>query len=401
MYDLPVSFPENRAPWLISFEERLSEFAMSLSRPVKRIIALYDKPNTTSFRYRVYNIKQILQDDNEIQFFYFYRDELEKLYHFLPKIDIFLLSRCQWTLEIQKSIDIVKSHKIPLVFDIDDLFCSLEYLQLITNTLNVQLKQEFEYDWWTAAIGRTYMVACQADILMATNPYLLNKLSSVFADRPGFVIDNSINHEQLDISNALLECKNSAVSNDEFVIGYFSGTPSHINDFNVIADDMLKLLNDFPSMKLKVVGFMEFPERMKSLIENGRIEFHPLVDFIELQKLMAEVDVNVAPLVENDFTNCKSELKFFEAAIVNTITCATPIYTYKTSIKHGESGFLCKQGEWYSTIANIYNGKYDLNKITSNARDYCLNRYCGENFRNQVKNVFSEILTKHTKQSSL
>ena len=56
----------------------------------------------------------------------------------------------------------------------------------------------------------------------------------------------------------------------------------------------------------------------------GRVVREPFVDFIELQRKIAEVDVNLVPLVNNEFSNCKSELKFYEASIVGTVTCAAP-----------------------------------------------------------------------------
>ena len=34
----------------------------------------------------------------------------------------------------------------------------------------------------------------------------------------------------------------------------------------------------------------------------------------------------------NKFTNCKSELKFFEAAIAETVTVASPTFNYKNAI---------------------------------------------------------------------
>jgi len=36
------------------------------------------------------------------------------------------------------------------------------------------------------------------------------------------------------------------------------------------------------------------------------------------------VEIVIAPLQENVFTNCKSELKYFEAAIVGTIPSYSP-----------------------------------------------------------------------------
>ena len=70
-----------------------------------------------------------------------------------------------------------------------------------------------------------------------------------------------------------------------------------------------------------------------------RIEFYPLQDFMNFQRLIAEVEINIAPLQDNTFTNCKSELKFFEAAICGTLTLATPTFSFRNSIVHGTTGF--------------------------------------------------------------
>jgi hypothetical protein len=39
-------------------------------------------------------------------------------------------------------------------------------------------------------------------------------------------------------------------------------------------------------------------------------------------RLIARTEVNIAPLLDNVLTNCKSELKYFEAAVADTITIA-------------------------------------------------------------------------------
>jgi glycosyltransferase involved in cell wall biosynthesis len=73
---------------------------------------------------------------------------------------------------------------------------------------------------------------------------------------------------------------------------------------------------------------------------------HPLQDFLNLQRLIAEVEVNIAPLQDNSFTNCKSELKFFEAAICGTPTLATPTFTFRNSIVDGKTGCLVPSHAW-------------------------------------------------------
>ena len=76
-----------------------------------------------------------------------------------------------------------------------------------------------------------------------------------------------------------------------------------------------------------------------------------------MQREQAKVDINIVPLVNNEFSNCKSELKYFETAIVGTPTCATPSFTYSSAIENGENGYLCEKGEWLRAFEKLYNRK--------------------------------------------
>ena len=162
----------------------------------------------------------------------------------------------------------------------------------------------------------------------------------------------------------------------------------------MVHQELIQLLEDYPEIELKIVGYMDFPKEMQDLIQKKRVRFSPLVDFMELQRLIAQVDVNIVPLVQNTFTNCKSELKFFEAAAVDTVTVATPTYTYANSIQHRETGFLCSQGEWYDTIAELYNDAELRNNIAKRAESYCLEKYAGEAFRKQVREAYNFFIAK-------
>jgi glycosyltransferase involved in cell wall biosynthesis len=103
---------------------------------------------------------------------------------------------------------------------------------------------------------------------------------------------------------------------------------------------------------------------------------------------MAEVDVNIAPLVINDFTNCKSELKFFEAAAVETTTIASPNYSFKKAITDGKNGFLAKPEEWYQKLEYLYNHPEENRKIALEAKKYALKHYYGEEFLKEVEETY-------------
>lgn len=392
MYKVKCNLPGNREPWKISLETRIPTVISAANQGRKVAVMVYREADTSTFRYRCYNVFQITQT-GEWQSVYFFLNELEWVEKLLDTCNLLILSRIKWSYPLNELIRSAKKRSIPVLFDVDDLICHISYLPLLTNTLNVHFGSEGDYDFWFADIARHQAIASQVDGFITTNPFLGQKLSGIF-NKPYQVIMNSLNVEQLDVSKTCRERKKYASPLMPFTIGYFSGTPSHINDFRMVYQELMQLLEDYPEMELQVVGFMDFSKEMQELIQKKRVHFSPLVDFMELQRLIAQVDVNIVPLVQNIFTNCKSELKFFEAAAVDTVTVATPTYTYANSIQHRETGFLCTQGEWYDTIAELYNDAEQRNHIAKQAESYCLAKYAGEVFRKQVCEAYNFFMAK-------
>jgi hypothetical protein len=103
------------------------------------------------------------------------------------------------------------------------------------------------------------------------------------------------------------------------------------------------------------------------------------------------VDVNIVPLVNNEFTSCKSELKFFEAGIVGTVTCAAPAYIYEKVIEHGKNGYLCRQGEWYTVIKKMYvNGVSP--EVAGAARNFSMETYGALKQTGLIETVLNNII---------
>jgi glycosyltransferase involved in cell wall biosynthesis len=106
------------------------------------------------------------------------------------------------------------------------------------------------------------------------------------------------------------------------------------------------------------------------------MEFVPFQDFINLQRVIGSTEINIAPLQDNAFTNCKSELKYFEAAAVGTITIASPTYTFARAIDHGENGYLANSYEWFDQLQEVIEAIDQLECLSSRARDYVREKYC-------------------------
>jgi hypothetical protein len=77
-----------------------------------------------------------------------------------------------------------------------------------------------------------------------------------------------------------------------------------------------------------------------------------------MQNLPEEIvrfDISLAPLeVGNPFCESKSELKFFEAALAEVCTVASPTGPFQRAIRDGETGFLATSEEsWYRALLSL------------------------------------------------
>jgi glycosyltransferase involved in cell wall biosynthesis len=377
----------NKTPWEIPLEQRCCTLRRYLEEGFQVVLLMYERPDTSTFRYRGYNIFKALAKSQKWRSIYFFRNEITTIIPYISSIKLLVVIRMQWSHMLNQLIFRAKADGVPVAFDVDDLVFDIDYLPLVTNTLNVNFNSENDYDFWFAYISRIGYTASLADCFITTNTFLGDRLESKFR-KPYGIIPNFLNEEQLFISEKCASKKAVQKSKKPFTIGYFSGTPSHINDFRTVYKELLQLLEEFNDIQLSVVGFMEFPPELQHLIKAGKITFTPLVDFLELQRLTAQVDVNIVPLVLNTFTNCKSELKFFEAAIVRTVTFAAPNFSYRNCITDGVNGFLCKQGEWYRKIKAVYLNEIKVADIIKKAYDYSMDHYQGQVVLDKIEQCY-------------
>jgi hypothetical protein len=118
-----------------------------------------------------------------------------------------------------------------------------------------------------------------------------------------------------------------------------------------MAAALAEVLRAHPAAELHVVGPVELPTALDGL----RVVRHPLQRYHDLFDLLATMDVNLAPLeLENDFTDGKSELKVFEAALLGVPTIASPTRPYAAAVDHGRTGMLAATAdEWRGALAAL------------------------------------------------
>lgn len=350
---------------------------MTEEKNKKTILYIVEEPKTAQFRYRVENVIEALAQSDRWRGRWVLTEKLTE--RELSGVDLVVILR--QTAKDKKILNYINEWKrrgVKVLFDVDDLIFDLRDLLTLmrgTNSRNVL--------YWLGYVLGIRRIAKRADGFVTTNDFLAAKLKRSFGKQVA-VIKNSLNAEQLEVAEMSLKDK----KHEGFVVGYFAGSPTHVKDLRLVEPEVFEFLDKHKEAKLKVVGYMEPSAELKRRIAAGQVEVCGLKNYLEQMRLMAEVDINIAPLVENDFTNCKSELKYFEAAAVETVTIASPTFAFKEAIRDGENGFLAAPGQWQEKMDILYTDQERRRTMAKAARVDALKKYYGKNFLKRVEEAY-------------
>lgn len=360
-------------PWHEALHERLN----TLTRRSRRVLYLYEQADTSTFRYRAFNMQTVWNNGGTASSCYFFYHDLPYLLKHPPQVDVVVVCRARYTRELEEFVSQQRNLGARILYDVDDLVFSPPHVHLLLNTLAQDLRHPQVWDFWHAYTSRVREAMRLCDGAVTTNAFIADQIT-LSVGLPAVVVPNALNEQQLAISDRIYEEKlrGGFKRSDRFEIGYFSGTPSHEKDFDIVEQALANLLERYDNVALRVVGFLSDRPAFSRVMH--RIDTYPLQDFVNLQRLIGQTELNIVPLQENVFTNCKSELKYFEAAVVGTATIATPIHSYAATIRHGETGLLANAHEWSEQIEMLIRSPERLIELAQNAHDHARKLYSPE-----------------------
>jgi glycosyltransferase involved in cell wall biosynthesis/SAM-dependent methyltransferase len=272
--------------------------------------------------------------------------------------DALVIWRAPWDERIATAVNAARRNGAKVVFDLDDLMIAPELARLeIIDGIRTQNLTE-------AAVGEHYervgQTMAAADLCLATTEELAQHMRRM--GMPTVVLPNGVDHATIAASR-LAARRRAAAPHDSLVrIGYACGSRTHQRDFAVCAEAVAAVLRDRPESRLVAfraadgslpcLDIDEFPALHG--LEN-RIEWRNFVPLERLSEEISRFDINLAPLeIGNPFCEAKSELKFFEAALVDVPTIASPTGPFRRAVRHGETGFLAETAaEWREALLQL------------------------------------------------
>ena len=246
--------------------------------------------------------------------------------------------------ELLRLCHLAKEYGKPVFFDIDDLVFDTVYTDQLSYTQGLNSVEKGNYDAGVRNYG--YMLENCDGAITSTNQLqeeLYKYQSKVLLNR------NLASDDLIAISSQYI--KDYSQTSDIVKIGYFSGSISHNENFELIKPAIKQLLTKYSNVQLHIVGILDIPQDMKPF--ENQIVTHDYVDWDKLPALISEVDINLAPLVDSIFNRAKSEIKWIEAALVKVPTVASKIGAFSDTVVDGETGLLATDDQWFNKLEDL------------------------------------------------
>ncbi|MDT2758345.1 rhamnan synthesis F family protein [Enterococcus xiangfangensis] len=273
-----------------------------------------------------------------------------------------IIYRAGYNDKLVELCNLAKKYHKPILYDIDDLVIDTKYTDQLEYTQMISVEEKINYDAGVESYGRMLNLC---DGAIATTAPLKKELRK-YKDLV-LINRNLASKELVEISLQHTHQENS----DGIVrIGYFSGSITHNENFELIKPSLKQLLKKYPYVQLNLVGHLDIPQDLKPF--NKQITIHEFVPREKLPELIGNVDINLAPLVDSVFNRAKSEIKWIEAALVKVPTVASDLGSFAEMIVSNETGILVSEGQWYEELEKMILSKSERIRIAENAFAFVL-----------------------------
>jgi ubiquinone/menaquinone biosynthesis C-methylase UbiE/glycosyltransferase involved in cell wall biosynthesis len=361
----------------------------------KRVVFYSAEPHTPGHGYRVKMYAEALASRGYAVCIL----EPGKLGAAVPMLDrnsALVIWRAPWDRTITALVDAARAAGARIVFDVDDLMFEPKLAKIeVIDGIRTQGLEEEGIAKFYLRVSRTLL---EADF--ATCPTQPLSTAMRRFNKPTMVLPNGFDESTLLRSRKAAASWRSQPGDGRIRLGYAGGSRTHQRDFARAAGAVARVLREHPECLLVAfrlsrpegdvpyLDIAEFPE-LRGL--ESQIEWRNLVPHEAVPDELARFDINLAPLeTGNPFCEAKSELKYFEAALVDVPTVASPTAPFSAAIRHGETGFLAAdEAEWYAALTRLITEPGLRASIARNAYFDVLHRY-GPERRAEMAEAFIE-----------
>ncbi len=292
------------------------------------------------------------------------------------RFKVVVLHRTLYTEKMKKYLECLKKNKVTVLFETDDLVYDPAFLKHMDYYTKMNALEKKLYE---NGVGGEILADPYVQYATTSTTFLKRKLEE--KDKKVFLVKNKMSDEDAEWAH---EIRSNTKKDDGIVrISYLSGTPSHNKDFATITGALVRILSEFPNVRLVLAGPLDTEDQLNRYASQIiRVPFAPRKEYFAT---VASMDINVAPLeLGNPFCEAKSELKFFESGLLGVPTVAVANETYRGAINDGVDGFVADgEEEWYEKLKILIQDGELRKRIRDNALTTALTYYTTKNGKSE------------------
>lgn len=212
-----------------------------------------------------------------------------------------------------------------------------------------------------------------ADRGIASTPALA-ALMAAHSPHPVDIVENALDLDTLSAADLLLARRASRPEPATLTILYGSGSRTHDGDFALAAPALATILARHPALRLRLVGELAIPTCLHAHAD--RIDRTPALAYRDYLAVLADADINLAPLEDTPFNSAKSNIKFVEAGILAIPSVCSPVANFAAAITHGVDGWLPRdEAGWTDGLDRLITDADHRHAMGRAARASVLDRY--------------------------
>lgn len=318
------------------------------------------------------------------------------------KYKLAVLQRQYGTPNLQNMFFLQDKLKVPCIYEIDDFLHGVHRLSSAHYAYNTETQKD--------RFANIDSFLQKSTAVTVTTEYL-KKMYSKY-NKEIYVLPNSIDFEiYQDTILTLREIERlKHKQNGEIWLGW-AGSNTHLPDLLQAKDAVIQILRDFPQVKLALGGWDgSFHDKEGNIIAhelnpwkdipaNRKVVIPWATDMKDYPKMLINFDIGIAPLEDNTFNRCKSNIKFLEYSACGVPVIASDVDPYSNTITEGETGLLvktkgCVFSDWYKKIKRLVLDEQLRLKLAENATSLVKRGFNIEKNIDQWKDVYLDIIRR-------
>jgi glycosyltransferase involved in cell wall biosynthesis/SAM-dependent methyltransferase len=265
----------------------------------------------------------------------------------------------------------------PIIFEIDDLLT-----QIPPTNLN--------YGWGMDCTPHIYELMRKCSAVTVTTEELKKHFTS-YSDAI-YILPNLLDSD--------LWCKKSPPSSGPVVIGY-TGTITHNTDLALLEEVFDRIASSCGNrVTFTFMGCAT--ERISKLPGFSFIQFENSFEAYARKLQEIPIDIMLAPLEDNPFNRCKSNIKWLEYSSCGIAGVYADLPPYNNCIGHGTTGLLAGNDpqQWFDAIDLLIKNPELRSTIAMNARQKVITEHTVKMWAQRWLQVYQEIISLHATRNA-